>query len=119
MHLFINQAKWKELPKAYRAILTAAAGYANNDMLAKHDARKPAALHHILGAGTWLRPYSEEILDVAFKAANEVYDEVSVKNAGFKKVYESYRAFLNEEYLWSQVAEHAYDTFISRARAWG
>ncbi len=44
IHLFINQGKWKELPKAYQSILTAAAGYANADMLAKYDARNPAAL---------------------------------------------------------------------------
>ncbi|WP_457094503.1 TRAP transporter substrate-binding protein, partial [Microvirga sp. P5_D2] len=35
IHLFINNAKSKELPKSYQASLSAAAGYANNDMLAK------------------------------------------------------------------------------------
>jgi TRAP-type mannitol/chloroaromatic compound transport system substrate-binding protein len=119
IHLFINQAKWKELPKAYQAILTTASSYANNDMLAKYDARNPAALRRLLGAGTQLRPFSQEILEAAFKAANEVYDEVSAKNADFKKVYESVRGFRNEEYLWFQVAEYAYDTFMVRARARG
>jgi TRAP-type mannitol/chloroaromatic compound transport system substrate-binding protein len=119
IHLFVNQAKWKELPKAYQAILTTASSYANNDMLAKYDARNPAALRRLLGAGTQLRPFSQEILEAAYKAANEVYDEVSAKNADFKKVYESVRGFRNEEYLWFQVAEYAYDTFMVRARARG
>jgi TRAP-type mannitol/chloroaromatic compound transport system substrate-binding protein len=119
IHLFINQAKWKELPKAYQAILTTAASYANNDMLAKYDARNPAALRRLLGAGTQLRPFSQEILEAAYKAANEVYDEVSAKNADFKKIYESVRGFRNEEYLWFQVAEYAYDTFMIRARSRG
>ncbi|MBA1156019.1 TRAP transporter substrate-binding protein [Microvirga mediterraneensis] len=119
IHLFINQAKWKELPKAYQSILTAATGYANTDMLAKYDAKNPAALRRLLGAGTQLRPLSQEILEAAYKAASEVFDEVSAKNADFKKVYESYRAFRNEEYLWFQVAEYAYDTFMIRARARG
>jgi TRAP-type mannitol/chloroaromatic compound transport system substrate-binding protein len=119
IHLFINQAKWKELPKAYQAILTTAAAYANNDMLAKYDARNPAALRRLLGAGTQLRPFSPEILEAAYKAANEVYDETSAKNADFKKIYESVRGFRNEEYLWFQVAEYAYDTFMIRARARG
>ena len=70
IHLFINQGKWKELPKAYQSILTAAAGYANNDMLAKYDARNPAALRRLLGAGTQLRPFSQEILEAANKATN-------------------------------------------------
>jgi TRAP-type mannitol/chloroaromatic compound transport system, periplasmic component len=119
IHLFINQGKWKELPKAYQAILTAASGYANSDMLAKYDARNPAALRRLLGAGTQLRPFSQEILEAAYKAANEVYDEVSAKNPDFKKVYESIRGFRNEEYLWFQVAEYSYDTFMIRARARG
>jgi TRAP-type mannitol/chloroaromatic compound transport system substrate-binding protein len=119
IHLFINNAKWKELPKAYQAILTTAAGYANNDMLAKYDARNPAALRRLLGAGTQLRPFSQDIMEAAFKATNEVYDEVSAKNADFKKAIDSIKAFRNEEYLWFQVAEYAYDTFMVRARARG
>ncbi|WP_201863607.1 TRAP transporter substrate-binding protein [Microvirga soli] len=119
IHLFVNQAKWKELPKAYQTILTAASGYANQDMLAKYDAKNPAALRRLLGAGTQLRPFSQEILEAAFKATNEVYDETSAKNAEFKKVIDSIKGFRNEEYLWFQVAEYAYDTFMIRARARG
>ena len=58
-------------------------------MLAKYDARNPAALRRLLGAGTQLRPYSQEILEAAYKATNEVYDEISAKNADFKKIYDS------------------------------
>ncbi|MBM6592397.1 TRAP transporter substrate-binding protein [Microvirga pudoricolor] len=119
IHLFINQGKWKELPKNYQAILASAAGYANLDMLAKYDARNPAAIRRLLGAGTQLRPFSQEIMEAAYKAAGEVYEETSAKNADFKKVHDSIRAFRNEEYLWFQVAEYAYDTFMIRARARG
>jgi TRAP-type mannitol/chloroaromatic compound transport system substrate-binding protein len=119
IHLFINQAKWKELPKSYQSILASAAGYANLDMQAKYDARNPAALRRLLGAGTQLRPFSQEILEAAYKAAGEVYEETSAKNPDFKKVHDSIRAFRNEEYLWFQVAEYAYDTFMIRARARG
>jgi TRAP-type mannitol/chloroaromatic compound transport system substrate-binding protein len=119
VHLFINLDKWKELPKAYQAVLTTAAGYANSDMLAKYDARNPAALRRLIGAGTQLRPFSQEIMEAAYKTANEVYDEVSAKNADFKKIIDSVRAFRNEEYLWFQVAEYSYDTFMIRSRARG
>ena len=61
----------------------------------------------------------QEILEAAYKATNEVYDEVSAKNADFKKVIEAVKGFRNEEYLWFQVAEYAYDTFMIRARARG
>ena len=119
LHFFINQAKWNELPKHYKAIVSSAAAHANVDMLAKYDARNPAALRRLVGAGAQLRPFSQEIMEAAFKAANEVYDETAAKNADFKKIYENVRAFRGEEYLWWQVAEFTYDNFMIRARARG
>jgi TRAP-type mannitol/chloroaromatic compound transport system substrate-binding protein len=116
-NFFFNKAKWEELPKAYKAIASAAAAAANVDMTSKYDARNPAALRRLVGAGTQLRPFSQDIMDAAFKAANELYDEISAKNADFKKVYENYRAFRNEEYLWFQVAEYTFDNFMIRARS--
>ena len=85
----------------------------------KYDARNPAALRRLVGAGTQLRPFPQESWKPAYKAANEVYDEISAKNPDFKKIYESMRAFRNEEYLWFQVAEYTFDNFMIRARARG
>ena len=119
IHAFINLAKWNELPKAYKSALQAAAATANVDMLAKYDARNVAALKRLVGGGAQLRPYSQEILEAAFKASGELYDEISAKNPDFKKIYDSYRAFRNDEYLWFQVSEYAFDNFMIRARARG
>jgi TRAP-type mannitol/chloroaromatic compound transport system substrate-binding protein len=116
---FINLAKWNELPKAYKSLLTAACGYANVDMQAKYDARNPAALRRLVSGGAQLRPFPQEILEASYKAANDLYDELSAKNPEWKKVYEPYRAFRSEEYLWFQVAEYTYDNFMIRARARG
>jgi TRAP-type mannitol/chloroaromatic compound transport system substrate-binding protein len=114
---FVNQAKWNELPKSYKTIVQAAAAVANVDMTAKYDARNPGAMRRLVGAGAQLRAFPQDILDASFKAANELYDEISGKNAEFKKVYDSYRAFRNDEYLWWQVAEYTFDTFMIRSRA--
>jgi TRAP-type mannitol/chloroaromatic compound transport system substrate-binding protein len=116
---FINLAKWNELPKAYKSLLTAACGYANVDMQAKYDARNPAALRRLVSGGAQLRPFPQEILEASYKASNDLYDELSAKNPEWKKVYEPYRAFRSEEYLWFQVAEYTYDNFMIRARARG
>jgi TRAP-type mannitol/chloroaromatic compound transport system substrate-binding protein len=117
IHLFFNKEKWEALPKPYQTIVKAAAAAVNVDMMAKYDARNPAALRRLVAAGTQLRPYSQEIMEAAFKATNELYDEISAKNADFKKLYESMRAFRNEEYLWFQVAEYTFDNFMIRARS--
>ena len=119
VHFMFNNAKFKELPKSYQAIVHTAAAYANNDMQSKYDARNPAALRRLVGSGAQLRPFSNEVLEAAYKAAHEVYDETAAKNADFKKIYESVRAFRGEEYLWFQVAEYTYDSFMIRARARG
>ncbi len=116
---FFNMGKWNELPKNYKAIVQAAAAYAHTDMQAKYDTRNPAAFRRLFGAGAQLRPFSQDTMEAAFKAANELYDEISAKNADFKKVYDSLRAFRNEEYLWFQVAEYTFDNFMIRARARG
>ena len=119
IHFWFNTQKWNELPKSYKAIVTAAAAYANVDMTAKYDARNPAALRRLVGAGAQLKPFSEEIMQAAFKATNELYDEISAKNPDFKRVYENLRAFRNEEYLWFRFAEYTFDNFMIRARERG
>jgi TRAP-type mannitol/chloroaromatic compound transport system substrate-binding protein len=116
---FFNLQKWNELPKAYKSLVTAACGYANVDMQAKYDARNPAALRRLVSGGAQLRPFPQEILEASYKASNDLYDELSGKNAEWKKVYEVYRAFRGEQYLWFQVAEYTYDNFMIRARARG
>jgi TRAP-type mannitol/chloroaromatic compound transport system substrate-binding protein len=115
-HFMFNIGKFEELPKAYKAIVTAAAGYANVEEQAKYDARNPAALKRLVAGGAQLRPFSPPIMEAALKAANEVYAEISAKNPDFKKVYDNMVAFRNDEYLWWQVAEYTFDTFMIRTR---
>ena len=55
------------------------------------------------------------VMEACFKAANEVYAEISAKNADFKKVYDAMMAFRDDQYLWWQVAEYTYDSFMIRA----
>jgi TRAP-type mannitol/chloroaromatic compound transport system substrate-binding protein len=117
LHFMFNSAKWKELPKSYQAIAAAAAAYANIDMQAKYDARNPAALRRLVGGGAQLRPFPQDMMEASLKAANELYDEISAKNADFKKIYDAYRTFRGEEYLWFQVAEYTFDSFMIRSRA--
>jgi TRAP-type mannitol/chloroaromatic compound transport system substrate-binding protein len=116
IHMMINLDRWNELPKTYKAAVHAAAAQTNIDTLGKYDARNPGALRRLVATGAQLRPFSQEILEASFKASNEIYDEISAKNPDFKKLYDSIRAFRNEEYLWFQVAEYSYDNFMIRAR---
>src|SRR5882757_7146962 len=115
-HFLINLPKWNELPKNYQAILSAAAGLANVEETARYDARNPQALKRLVAAGTQLRPFSQPIMEACLKASNEVNAETSATNTDYKKVLEAMQTFRNDEYLWWQVAEFSYDSFMIRAR---
>ena len=117
LHNFINTTKWNELPKSYQSIIHSASHVANTWMMAKYDAQNPAALKRLVAGGAKLQPFSQPIMDASFKAAQEVYDETTKANADFKKVFDSYMAFRNDQYLWWQVAEYTFDTYMIRARA--
>jgi TRAP-type mannitol/chloroaromatic compound transport system substrate-binding protein len=111
--------KWAGLPKAYRAVVEAAAAQANIGMTAKYDARNPGALRRLIGAGTQLRLFSQEIMEAGHRASTELFEEMSKGNANFRTIWDSMRAFRGEEYLWFQFAEYPFDNFMIRARAKG
>ena len=108
----INLAKWAELPPAYQAVLKAGCALANVDMLANYDYKNPAALKSLVANGAQLRPFPQDVLSAAFDAAKSTYDEISATNAAFKKIKDSQDAFLRDAYLWAQIAEYNYDTFM-------
>ena len=117
LHNFINIAKWNSLPKNYQSIIHSASLVANTMMTAKYDAGNPAALKRLIAGGAQLRAFPPSVMDASFKAANEIYAEISGTNADFKKVYDSVTAFRGDQYLWWQVAEYGFDSFMIRARS--
>ena len=119
LHFFINTDKWASLPKSYQAIVSAAAAAANVDMMARYDALNPGALKNLVAGGAVLKPFSAEVLAACHKAANELYAETTASNPAFKKIFDSQMAFKDDEYLWFQVAEYAFDNYQIRSRAKG
>ncbi len=119
IHLFMNLERWNGLPRAYRSVVRSAAEMTNGSVTARYDAVNPAALKRLLLDGAQLRPFPPAVLDACFKAANEVYAEISAANADFKTIWDHIVAFRNDQYLWLQVAEFSYDSFMIRSRPRG
>jgi TRAP-type mannitol/chloroaromatic compound transport system substrate-binding protein len=117
LHVMIGLEKWNALPKTYQQILRMAAADSNNWVTAKYDADNPKALRSLIAAGAKLQPFSQQILEASFQAANEVYADLTAKNANFKKVYESQMAFRKDGVLWDRVAENTFDNFMARQSA--
>ena len=112
LHTMVNLDAWNGLPKAYRAAVASACEAANCDMLASYDAKNPAAIKRLVANGTQLRPFSVEVLTACFEAAQEVFAEVSAENETFKGLLESQDAFKKDAYLWMQLSELNYDSFM-------
>ncbi|TPE53856.1 TRAP transporter substrate-binding protein [Amaricoccus solimangrovi] len=119
IHFFINLDKWNELPEDYKAIMINAGAYANTDMMARYDTLNPGALKSLIAGGAKLKPFPQDVLEAAFAASHEVYDEISASNADFKQIWDSMKAYRGEGYLWYQVAEYSFDTFQIRNRTKG
>jgi TRAP-type mannitol/chloroaromatic compound transport system substrate-binding protein len=112
LHVMVNTAKWAELPPSYQAIIRAAAQASNCDMQARYDAVNPPALRKLVAGGAQLRPYPQDVMEACFNAAKETYAEIAGTNAAFKKVHDAMMAFRAEQYLWFQISEYNFDTFM-------
>jgi TRAP-type mannitol/chloroaromatic compound transport system substrate-binding protein len=83
-------------------------------MQAEYDAKNPAALRSLLGKGVKLHTFSKEILDACQKSAHDVMEDISSKNAKFKKIYEPWKRFRQDQNTWMSVAEDPMNEILIR-----
>jgi len=119
LNFFVNREKLAELPATYRAALAAAMAQANESMLASYDAKNPVAIQNLVRAGTQLKAFPADVMDAAYKAANQLFEEVGAANPTFKTIHDDMKNFRNSSYQWWQIVEYTYDSFMIRARARG
>jgi len=110
--LYVNIKEWEKLPKEYQAAIEAASYEANTDMMAEYDFKNPKALQSLVKNGVKLHAFSPEIMRAAHKASFELYEEEATKNPSWKKIYEPWKKFRAEEFLWHRVAEQTLTTFL-------
>lgn len=108
----INLEAWNALPAKYQATIKNASALANDIMMARYDVLNPVAIKELAASGTQLRPFSQEIMEACFDAATETYAEISAENADFKEIHDSYMGYRKEAYLWFQLSEYNFDTFM-------
>jgi TRAP-type mannitol/chloroaromatic compound transport system substrate-binding protein len=103
--LFINKAKWAELPASYQSMLRSACTYALVEMLAGYDARNAKAINRVVAAGAQLVVLSPEILRALRAALETVLDEESAKSEQFKRLADNWRLFRAEQHRWFSIAD--------------
>ncbi len=112
LDFFINQKAFDALSAENKAIVENAAAHAHSVMQARYDARNPAALKQLVGQGTKLRAFSNDVMNEAFKQAMAVYEELNTKNPAWKKIYADYSKFRAEQNLWFRFTEATFDRFM-------
>jgi TRAP-type mannitol/chloroaromatic compound transport system substrate-binding protein len=116
LDFLVSTKAWEALTPEYKAMVEAAASHAHVDMQAKYDARNPAALKQLVGGGTKLRAFPKDVMQAAFKAAMEFYDELSAKNPNWKKVYADFSKFRADQNLWFRFTEAGFDNFMQQQK---
>ena len=116
LDFFINQKAFNALTPEFKAIVENAAANAHVDMQAKYDGRNPKALKELVGAGSKLHPFPDDVMNLAFKEAMALYAEISAKNPNWKKVYDDYSRFRADSNQWFRFTEARYDTFMQRQK---
>ncbi len=81
-------------------------------MLSKYDAKNPVALNEMIATGTQLRQFPKNVMEAAYKAANETYEEIMSKNPDFKKIYTDFAKFRDLENSWHRLAEGSFSNFM-------
>lgn len=109
---YVSIKEWEKLPKEYQAAIEAASYEAHVVMQAEYDAKNPAALARLLKQGVKLRSFPREVMEACYKSANTVMEEEAAKNAKFKKVYDSWKRFRQDQNQWFSVAEMPMQNFM-------
>lgn len=108
LELIVNKQAFESLPTDLQAIVTVAARAANQDMLDRYTARNNAALNELAEKGVEVRRLPDEVLQHLHDISMQLYAEQAAQDPMFKKVYDSYQAFLQMATEYHKVSEHTY-----------
>ena len=61
--------------------------------------------------GVRLRTYPNDVMEAAWQESNTHLEEQAISHAGFRKIYESFKAFRNVSFPYFAGNEHAYGRF--------
>jgi TRAP-type mannitol/chloroaromatic compound transport system substrate-binding protein len=117
--VFVNLAKWQELPKQYRVIIETAALATCTTNAARCDTLHSDGLRQIIAAGAKLRYFSQELLDASYDASFKVFEELQVKSPAFAKIYPAWKKHIDDHELYYRVGDNTYENYVYNKRVKG
>lgn len=111
LSFYVGKKEWEKLPRQFQVAIEVASMEAHVEMQAKYDARNPTALARLIANGISLKPFPPKVMEACFQAAQETFTEEAAKNPKFKKIYQDWVAFRNNQAQWFNVAEQSFARF--------
>ncbi len=117
VEIFINLDEWNGLPEQFREVLKTAAAEANLRVMARYDARNPAALSRLVNdVGTTLLPFPDDVMKAAEESAFALFDEIAAGDADFASIFKEWSAFRAAVQSWHGLAERGYLQYVGQSR---
>ena len=109
MELIINKTAFEKLPADLQAIVAYAARAMSQDMLDSYSANNSRALKELVEKqGVQLRKLPDEVLKHFYDISQRVYEQHAAKDPQFKRVYESYKSFMDDAADYQKISEQTY-----------
>ncbi len=108
MELIVNKTAFESLPKDLQAIVTYAARAVNQDMLDSYTHKNSRALIELQRQGVKIRPLPDDVLAHFYQISQQVYTNQAAADPQVKKVYESYKQFLEKSMPYQKMSEQTY-----------
>ncbi|MEM8805343.1 MAG: TRAP transporter substrate-binding protein [Cyanobacteria bacterium P01_G01_bin.38] len=108
---YFNLDEWNKLPDTYKYALQTAAAETHVNIMARYDARNPAAIKSLLDQGVELKRFSDELMAASRTAAFEVYEELASADATYNKIYTAWKEFRENSNRWFSASELGYTDF--------
>jgi TRAP-type mannitol/chloroaromatic compound transport system substrate-binding protein len=110
LQFLVNKAKFDGLPKHLQEILTIAMQYAAYDMYARsyHESAVNWASIEKEYPDVKIRTFSPKIIAAMKKSNDELLAEAAAKDATFKEILDSQRAYMKMARKWTAISDYAY-----------
>ncbi len=110
--LMINRRAWDQLPESYQRIVELCARAMNDEILVHYDAANPLALQRLIHEhGVQIRPFSQDIMQAAWRESMTMLEEHAAADATFRRVYEHWKAFRARAFNYDGSIEQSYANF--------
>ncbi len=108
LELIVNKTAFESLPQDLQAIVTYAARAVNQDMLDSYTDKNSRALIELQRQGVKIRPLPDDVLAQFYAISQAVYEQQAATDPQVKKVYDSYKQFMQKSMPYQKMSEQTY-----------